>query len=244
MWAPRFPGPLLLGMLVVLQPAPPASAAMPPSLLDMAASWLDPNSPLSNHTDPPQLPPNNRDLPTINNFWGSVGICPENTRPVDMFAINSLELPPFAGCGSGDSNPYGCGFLAIDGKHVDATATRWLAHEAGRRSDLQAGSGVVVQSATRMAFEQNGVLWTINISNPAAAANAVTINVTFGLAATISRFSTVGTWVYQVHRSLRCHRGVVAAHMRACIRACVYISTYVRRPMRQGLLIHMSCHAL
>ena len=39
-----------------------------------------------------------RDLATINNFWGAVGIAPEGTRPVDMFAVNSLELPPFAGC--------------------------------------------------------------------------------------------------------------------------------------------------
>lgn len=166
--------------------------AAAPSLQTLASSWVNPDSVLSNHTD--KLPPSNRDLPTINNFWGSVGICPEEIRPVDLFAINSLELPPFAGCGSGGSTPYGCGAFTIDGQHVDAVATRWLAHEAGRRSAPVAGSGVVVESATRMAFERNAVLWVINVSNPTA--HTVRVNASFTLAPTISQFATVGTWVY------------------------------------------------
>jgi len=37
-----------------------------------------------------------RDLATLNNFWGAVGIAPQGVRPVDMFAVNSLEMPPLA----------------------------------------------------------------------------------------------------------------------------------------------------
>ena len=73
------------------------------------------------------------DLPIIANFHGSVGSCPagawqagqrggnshkDGVRPVDLFALNSLEIPPFAGCGNsaahGTTN--GCGRLLLDGR--------------------------------------------------------------------------------------------------------------------------------
>ena len=86
-----------------------------------------------------------------------------------MFAVNSLEFPPFAGCGAGPAQPYGCGRLSVDGAHVDATSTRWAAYEAGRRSSPLPGSGVVVSTATRLPFEQAGVMWELHFDNPGAA---------------------------------------------------------------------------
>ncbi len=119
-----------------------------------------------------------RDLATINNFWGSVGIAPETVRPVDLFAVNSLELPPFAGCGAsltGGAAPYGCGRLSVNGAHVGANFTRWAAYEAGRKATVAIAGGGTVElvSATRMAFEANAVLWTLNISNPSSSPTAV-----------------------------------------------------------------------
>ena len=75
-----------------------------------------------------------------------MGISPETTRPVDMFAVNSLELPPFAGCGCGAGVPYGCGRMLVDGQQVAAAATRWSVNEASRRSAPLTGSGVVVET--------------------------------------------------------------------------------------------------
>jgi hypothetical protein len=153
--------------------APSAEATDVPSLDDLASVWVDPNAPVTNITAT-GLGGDQRDLATINNFWGSVGIAPESVRPVDLFAINSLELPPFAGCGAtvhpDNSGLYGCGSLSINGAHVGANATRWKAYEAGRRAVAVPVGGsaatVDVVSATRMAFEANSVLWEVNISNP------------------------------------------------------------------------------
>jgi len=83
-----------------------------------------------------------------------------------MFAVNALNFPPFAGCGAGPDQPYGCGRLSIDGTHVDASTTRWAAYEAGRRSSPLPGSGVAVSTATRMPFEQAGVMWKLDFANP------------------------------------------------------------------------------
>ena len=47
-------------------------------------------------------------------------------RPVDLFAINSLEIPPFAGCGNSAAHgtPNGCGRLLVNGAQLNATAVR------------------------------------------------------------------------------------------------------------------------
>ena len=130
-----------------------------PSLEDLASKWIDPNAPVSTNL-PEQLGGKQRDLAVINNFWGSVGIAPEGARPVDMFAINSLELPPFAGCGSNaQSMLFGCGRLLVNGQQSRAVSTQWQAHQAGRRGSCNAttttgaATMVDVSSTTRMAFE-------------------------------------------------------------------------------------------
>ena len=74
---------------------PPAPAV--PTLAELASNWVDPTKEVSAKA---ALGAEQRDLATIQNFWGAVGISPEGTRPVDLFAVNSLEMPPFAGCGA------------------------------------------------------------------------------------------------------------------------------------------------
>ena len=129
----------------------------------LVGTWFDPNAPVSQHA-PGDYPGSQRDLPTINNFWGSVGVAPEGVRPVDLFAINALELPPFAGCGADQKQtPFGCGRFLVDGQHVMANATQWAAFEVKRRALLP--SGLLVESTVRMPFEQNGVMWEVRLQN-------------------------------------------------------------------------------
>lgn len=158
-----------------------------PTLEDLQSAWIDPNAAVSN-VSATGLKGDQRDLATINNFWGSVGIAPEGVRPVDLFAVNSLELPPFAGCGA-TVGGFGCGKLAVNGKHLAASATRWTAFEAGRRATLQP-SGLEIESATRMVHEENAVLWTISLSNPSA--EDVVLNLDFDVAAPVRQYATVG----------------------------------------------------
>ena len=127
------------------------SSGSVPTLDDLAGEWIDLEKPLSAHTAAQAL-----DLPAISNFHGSVGSAPGGcggqakdeiclgVRPVDMFAINSFELPPYGtnvknisllimraaymfacnaclchavGCGNRaeTGTNFGCGKLTIDG---------------------------------------------------------------------------------------------------------------------------------
>lgn len=92
--------------------------------------------------------------------------------------------------------PFGCGRLFVDGAQVTATGTKWATHEATRRSDPLPTSGVVVSTATRMPFEQNGVFWVVNLSNPTT--KHATVRVDIALPASVKRYESVGTWVYDV----------------------------------------------
>eukprot|EP01047_Picozoa_sp_COSAG01_P055146 COSAG01_NODE_6107_length_3846_cov_1.891113_1_plen_378_part_00 len=166
-----------------------------PSLTELGSAWVDPNKEVSAAA---AVGPEQRDLATINNFWGAGGIAPQTLRPVDLVAVNSLELPPYSGCGAsmhaGSPSGFGCGRMLVDGVQVAAASTRWQSHEAGRRSAPLAGSSVTVESAMRMPFEQNGVIWEVNFT--AAAQQAATIRIDFELAGMMNKRPTVGTWVY------------------------------------------------
>lgn len=170
-------------------------SAGPPTVLDLSSQWMDPTQVVS---EAAKVGPEQRDLATINNFWGAGGIAPQTLRPVDLVAVNSLELPPYSGCGAAMNarapSGYGCGRLLVDGLQPNVTATRWQTHEAGRRAAPLPGSGVVAESAMRMPFEQNGVMWEINFTNPTSV--AATIRLDFELSAMMNKLPTVGTWVY------------------------------------------------
>ena len=93
-----------------------------PSVDDLAGEWLDPNEPVSVRAG---LGAAARDLGVVNNFWGSAGVAPQGVRPVDLVGVNSLELPPFVGCGAGQP----CGRLSLGGAAVTANSTKWAAYE-------------------------------------------------------------------------------------------------------------------
>lgn len=84
----------------------------------------------------------------------------------------------------------------VNGQQIEATGTKWAAYEATRRSDPLPTSNVVVTTATRMPFEQTGVVWVINFTNPTS--SAAVLRVDFALGASIKKYETVGTWVYDV----------------------------------------------
>jgi hypothetical protein len=188
------------GVTCALQLA--ASAGGVPSLVDMAGDWIDLTKPISTHVNSSRL-----DLPMIANFHGSVGSAPNGdwgvsrdrggvtaggVRPVDLFALNSLEIPPFAGCGNSRAHgtPDGCGRLLVGGQQVEASATRYRADEVARRGT--AANGLLVSSAMRMLFEQAGVLWQINLTNPSATSLAA--DVEFELSAMVTEQAHVA-WV-------------------------------------------------
>ena len=168
-----------------------------PSIVELSGRWVSLSENVSSRA---ALGRDARALPVINNFLGAVGVAPSvvgapgGERPVDLFAINALELPPFAGCGAsaiGAGAPFGCGRMLVDGAQVLAQGTKWAAHEARRRSAPLHGSGVVVESATRMPFEQHGVMWQMSFTAPAT--TAATVKVDFELSAMVSRHS-IGGW--------------------------------------------------
>jgi hypothetical protein len=199
------------GLLLLCQPlllrgamATAASSAVP-TLEAMAGLWLDLTRPASPHVNASFL-----DLPIVANFHGSVGCSPNGLwqgrspggahqgglRPVDMFAINSLEIPPFAGCGNSRAHGtiFGCGRMLVDGKHVEAAAVRYRADEIQRRSGDGSG-GLRVSSATRMLFEQPGVMWEVNITN--ADSTAAAADVEFELPAMVNELAHVA-WVQRL----------------------------------------------
>ena len=59
---------------------------------------------------------------------GSAGVAPQGSPEPDLFAVNSLELYPYAGCGS--PGALGCGRLGLGGAPVRATGYQWRAYEA------------------------------------------------------------------------------------------------------------------
>ena len=86
----------------------------------------------------------------------------------------------------------------VNGQHVPAAATQWATHQAGRRSGVIEATDsatmksvpVMVTTATRMPFEQNGVQWQINITNPNKNGTA-TVRVDIELSATAARYLVV-----------------------------------------------------
>eukprot|EP00117_Sycon_ciliatum_P012894 scpid45499/ scgid13774/ len=180
--------PLAAGHLLMIACASGLVQGSVPTVDDLAGDWVDLN----------QEPFQARDLPTINNFWGSAGVSPENTRPVDLFAINALELPPYAGCGASAATPYGCGQLLINGKHIPAEETMWSAYSAGRRTSKggDVPAGLHIQTDTRMQFEANAVLWKIQLMNSMASAAVEPFQLSLHLNGMVRKLSTVGTWVF------------------------------------------------
>ena len=84
------------------------------------------------------------------------------------------------------------------GAHVAASETLWLPNEASRRSEpLSDSGGIVVNSAIRMPFEQQGVMWQLDFTNPSAV--DVKISLDLELSAAVAKYQSVGDWSCHSH---------------------------------------------
>ncbi|MFI6730233.1 LamG domain-containing protein [Streptomyces atratus] len=125
-----------------------AAAGRPPKLDSLTSDWLPAREV--------------KHFPAVSNFWGAVG------SSGNVLGIRNFTLPPYVD-GGGDS----C-VLSVGGVPVTTGAYRWSAYEIARRATT--ASGVLIQTATRLAFERNELLLRITVSNPTAAPIAVSVN--------------------------------------------------------------------
>eukprot|EP00040_Diaphanoeca_grandis_P021873 m.116789 g.116789 ORF g.116789 m.116789 type:complete len:861 (+) comp28539_c0_seq1:178-2760(+) len=168
-----------------------STIATVPSVDELGGVWVDLATPASVHVNASML-----DLPIVSNFWGSVGTSPAGNEQVDLFALNSLEIPPFAGCGGQPSmnTTYGCGRLLIDGEHVQASSIKYHADQADRRATVPSGpsSGLVVTSSMRMIYENHAIMWQLNLTNPSS--SMLSPKITFELSAMVNEYAHL-QWV-------------------------------------------------
>ena len=140
----------------------------PPTLDLLAGDWLAVSPPRNCSIDNQSLC---RDSPVISSQLGSLG-----TNRDDLFSVNSLTLPPFAG---GNFS----GTIEVAGVAPQPAWQRWSAYEARRRSaeftlpasaysysahrgGQRCTSGprqLVVESAVRLAFDAPVVMWEIRV---------------------------------------------------------------------------------
>ncbi|MFI1092550.1 LamG domain-containing protein [Streptomyces sp. NPDC020917] len=120
----------------------------PPPLDSLTGDWL-PQSALQH-------------LPAVFNFYGGVN------ADANAMGITNFTLAPYVQGGS-------CGDLAVDGTTLTTESSRWSAYEILRKATTQ--SGLTVQTATRLGFEANQVLWQISVTNPTGSPVATTLKV-------------------------------------------------------------------
>ena len=138
----------------------------PPTLDSLAGIWLPVSPPCNCSIDNNSLC---RDSPVISSPLGSLG-----TNRDDLFSVNSLILPPFAG---GNFS----GTIEVAGVAPQPAWQRWSAFEARRRSaeftlpasaysypevNQRCTSGpreLVAESAVRLAFDARVVMWEIRV---------------------------------------------------------------------------------
>ncbi|MFE7710175.1 LamG domain-containing protein [Streptomyces sp. NPDC057486] len=125
-----------------------AAAGQAPALDSLSSDWL-PQGELGH-------------LPAVSNFWGAVGVAD------NVLGIRNFTLAPYLQ-GGGDA----CA-LSVDGAPITASESRWSAYEVLRKAVT--GSGVRIQTATRLAFERNELLLRVTVSNPTRTAITVSVN--------------------------------------------------------------------
>ncbi len=106
-----------------------------------------------------------RNFPSVNNFYGGL----QTTQ--NLTAFKNMTLPPFA-------QAYAQGGMAfellLDGKSLDATKSKWLPYEVRRKTEV---NNVLLESAIRMPFEQNGMLLHLTISNQSTDKRTVNVSI-------------------------------------------------------------------
>jgi len=137
-----------------------------PSLDDMASDWL-PKSQLGHY-------------PSIHNFHGAL------LTNKDLVSVSWLVIPPF-------SQAYHSGTLSIDGTVPIADEFRWYAYQTLRRKQLE---NLDVETATRMMFEDKGVLFRVKLKNTSDVEQEHNLRV--DLVGIVSRFDDGWDWFYRL----------------------------------------------
>ncbi|MEW9522121.1 LamG domain-containing protein [Streptomyces tubercidicus] len=105
---------------------------------------------------------NLRHLPAVSNFWGAVNV------DRNVLGIQNFTLPPYAQGGT-------CCDLTVDEASLATTESRWSAYEILRKATT--ASGLKIETATRLAFEKNQLLFQVTVSNPTTAEVTTTLSV-------------------------------------------------------------------
>ncbi|MEZ0067335.1 hypothetical protein ABIA32_003348 [Streptacidiphilus sp. MAP12-20] len=140
-----------------------ASPGSPPSLDSMAGDWL----PVSGTVHQPET----------SNFWGGL------EADSNVTGFQRLTMAPYSQGGSAFD-------LTFDGAALASEFVRWYPYQIHRLAETAAG--LRVQSGTRMAFEANQVLITIDITNPTAAQLSTTVSL--ALNPLIRKYTTGWNW--------------------------------------------------
>jgi concanavalin A-like lectin/glucanase superfamily protein/TAT (twin-arginine translocation) pathway-exported protein len=152
-------------LLPALTPAAQAAgpAWSPPSLDAMAGDW----QPVSGIAHQPE----------ISNFWGGL------EAAATITGFQRLTMAPYSQAGTAFD-------LTFDGQALASQYVRWYPYQIHRIAETAAG--LRVQSGTRMAFEANQILLTVNVTNPTAA--PVSTTATVALNPLIRKFLTGWNW--------------------------------------------------
>ena len=133
-----------------------------PSLDEMAGDWIS-SSELAH-------------FPTVHNFHGALQV------NKDLASVSWLVNVPF-------SQGYHSGALYINNKIYEADEFKWSPYQALRRKKL---NDVVVESSTRMVFENTGVLIKITFKN--SGQNIQKLNIKKDLVGIISKYKSPLDW--------------------------------------------------
>lgn len=147
----------------LISTASAAANGSPPSLDSMAGDWL-PVSGLAHY-------------PEVGNFWGGL------EADTDITGFQRLTMPPYSQEGTSFD-------LSFDGSALSSEYVRWYPYQIHRLAET--ASGLVVLSGTRMAFEANQVLITVNVANPTDA--QISADVSLTLDPVIRKYTSGWDW--------------------------------------------------
>ena len=126
-----------------------ASPAAVLSLDESAADWIDAGT--------------SGNPPAVFNFWGGV------KTEANLTAFECLVFPPYSQGG-------GSAVLSMDGKPVAAEQSRWFPYQVLRRATRDR---IVMESAIRMPFEQQGLFCRLTATNTNATPRTLNLAMLF-----------------------------------------------------------------
>ena len=117
-------------------------------------------------------------FPTLRNFRA------QSITNRDLTSISWLASAPFSG-------GYHTGTLKVNGKTVLTDQYKWSVYGSERMANFE---GLEIVSNTRMVFEDNGVLWKIDFTNPSS--EEITIDLSLDVIGFLSQYKMDWQWWY------------------------------------------------